>query len=137
METKVEKILHDKKLKKTDTRTRVLEAFLNSNNALSNHDLENNFDYVDRVTLYRTIKTFEEKGIIHQASDGTEVPKYALCAENCSAEKHHDSHAHFTCTQCDSTICLEDVEINEISLPNAYKLDSAKITLSGQCAQCS
>jgi len=109
MEAKVHKILSDNKLKKTDTRARVLEAFLKSNQALTNQDLEENFDYVDRVTLYRTIKTFEEKGIIHQAMDGTDVNKYALCSESCSSSEHHDYHAHFTCTSCNSTICLVEV----------------------------
>jgi len=137
MEAKVHKILSDNKLKKTDTRARVLEAFLKSNQALTNQDLEENFDYVDRVTLYRTIKTFEEKGIIHQAMDGTDVNKYALCSESCSSSEHHDYHAHFTCTSCNSTICLVEVTIPELKIPDGFNLESTNIILNGLCNSCS
>jgi len=137
MNDRVHKILSDKKLKKTDTRERVLNAFLESKHALSNQNLENNLDYVDRVTLYRTIKTFEEKGIIHQALDGTDTTKYALCSENCDSSEHHDYHAHFTCTSCKSTICLEEVTIPELKIPVGFNLENTNIILNGVCDACS
>jgi len=137
MESQVQKILTKNQLKKTDTRERVLKAFLSSTQALSNQDLESNFDYVDRVTLYRTIKTFEEKGIIHQAIDGTDINKYALCSENCSPANHHDYHAHFTCTQCKATICLEEVTLPELKIPQGFNLVNTNIILNGLCKTCS
>ncbi len=137
MEAEIQKILSNKQLKKTDTRERVLKAFLSSSHALSNQDLETNFDYVDRVTLYRTIKTFEEKGIIHQALDGTDVNKYALCSDRCSPSKHQDFHAHFTCSQCKSTICLEDVVIPQLQIPSGFNLLNTNIILNGLCDSCS
>ncbi len=136
MKEKIQKLLSDKKLKNTETRARVLEAFLLTKHALSNQDLENNFEYVDRVTLYRTLKTFEEKGIIHQALDGTDKNKYALCSENCSSVMHHDSHAHFTCSVCASTICLDDVQIPELKIPQGFSLESTNVILNGICNAC-
>ena len=43
--------------------------------------LEKAFPRADRITIYRTLKTFEEKGIVHGIEEGTTEVKYALCQE--------------------------------------------------------
>ena len=65
----------------------------------------------DRVTLYRTIKQFEEKGLIHEVIDTKGQAKYALCVTECTTHEHHDDHLHFHCSQCDRTIGV-DGEVN-------------------------
>ena len=50
--------------------------------AVTLSDIENAFEKADRTTLYRTIKTFEEKGYVHQIDDGTGITKYALCEKD-------------------------------------------------------
>ena len=63
-------------------------------------DIENAFEKADRTTLYRTIKTFEEKAIVHQIDDGTGITKYALCENGCNCEIETDLHLHFHCNNC-------------------------------------
>jgi len=66
-------------LRKTNIRKEVLESFISSEGrALSHSQLELMLEDTDRVTLYRTLKTFEQKGIIHQAVDGSGIMKFAL-----------------------------------------------------------
>ena len=60
--------------------------------AVTLSDIENAFEKADRTTLYRTIKTFEEKDIVHQIDDGTGITKYALCEQGCSCDIKTDLH---------------------------------------------
>ena len=99
------KILKESGLRMTEVRKKVLALFLASKNALSLPTIESSFEKLDRITLYRTLKAFENKGIIHKAIDGTNNPKYALCKKKTDTREHHENHAHFHCTSCKKTIC--------------------------------
>lgn len=79
--------------------------------------IEYAFDKADRTALYRTIKTFEEKDIVHQIDDGTGITKYALCEQGCSCDIKTDLHLHFHCNDCEETICLPDLKIHQIKVP--------------------
>jgi len=41
--------------------------------------MELGLEKTDRVTLNRSIKTFEEHGVIHRIDNGTRITKFALC----------------------------------------------------------
>ncbi|MEL6945659.1 MAG: transcriptional repressor, partial [Bacteroidota bacterium] len=77
-------------LSKTAVRIKILKEFLESDQAYSQGALNARFKNMDRVTLYRTLLTFEQKGIIHQAVDGTGKIKYAICVDNCNEHQHYD-----------------------------------------------
>lgn len=131
-------ILKANGLSKTEIRKKILDLFLNSSTALSLQAIESAFDKLDRITLYRTLKTFESKGIIHRAVDGTMHPKYAICEGKCDEYDHHDNHAHFHCTICEKTVCLEGVAIPSIlNLPKGYTVEETNLILSGKCEECS
>ena len=91
-------------LRQTQNRIQVLEVFSKEDIALSSHDIESELKSMDRVTLYRTLKSFEESGLIHKAHDETMTIKYALCGHDCSIAEHKDEHAHFHCEVCGKTI---------------------------------
>ena len=77
--------------------------------AISLADLEHTFEKADKVTLYRTLKTFEENKLIHSIDDSTGSVKYALCKETCQCHPG-DLHVHFLCTKCKHTYCLNDID---------------------------
>ncbi len=130
-------ILEHNGLRKTAIRLRVLDVFLQSKEALSHALLETELDETDRVTLYRTLKTFEEKGIIHKAEDGTGVGRFALChADSCADHKHDDEHAHFHCEKCGKTVCLEQVIVPQVNLPEGFSGNSSHLIIKGTCEQC-
>jgi Fur family ferric uptake transcriptional regulator len=57
-------------LKRTGARLQVLDILSHRESATSQPYLENVVGKeIDRVTLYRILKTFEEKGIIHRVLD--------------------------------------------------------------------
>ena len=129
-------LLQSNNLRITNTRQDVLDLFLNSNVAINQSDIELELDHIDRITLYRTLKTFEEKGIIHKIIDHTQRAKFALCAESCTDHKHDDSHVHFHCRKCGSTSCLMQVPTPSISLPLGYKGEVADLIVKGLCPNC-
>ena len=131
------RILKANRLSKTEVRKKILELFMQSDIALSLPEIESSFEKIDRITLYRTLKTFESKGIIHKAIDGTNHPKYAMCSGHCDEHSHHDNHAHFHCTACEKTICLDHVLTPNIpNLPAGYSVNETNLILSGVCIDC-
>lgn len=135
--TKAVQLLENHSLRKTAMRIDVLSVFLKQEEiALSNQELENILEDSDRVTLYRTLKTFEKKGIIHQAIDGSGINKYAMCHADCSEHEHVDDHAHFHCTKCGKTLCLDEIDTPKVTVPSGYKTEASYMVIQGQCAQC-
>lgn len=128
--------LKDHKLRSTTCREDVLITFLNQEIALSHGDIENQLkDRFDRVTIYRTLKTFLEKGIIHKVLDDEGI-RYALCKDYCKEHDHHHDHVHFKCTQCGKTNCLEKVHVPAIQLPDGYRTQEVNLLIQGMCPEC-
>lgn len=130
-------LLKKNKLRATPVRKELLQLFLNSEIALSNQDIEEHLSEVDRVTLYRTLKSFQEKGIIHRAFDGTDVTRYASCNDHCNAHAHHDEHLHFHCSNCDNTFCVDEIPIPKLTMPAGFKAHKTNIVVDGICEKCS
>lgn len=120
----------------TAMRILVLEYLQKQNSAVSLQDVEKDFQHSDRITLYRTLKTFEEKGLIHEIKDGTEATKYALCADMCKAGSHYDLHLHFYCYICKQTLCLPKHKVPDISLPKRFQLKELNLIAKGICDTC-
>lgn len=133
---KVAELLRNHNLRVTDIRKDVLNVFLSQRVAISQSDLENSLPNSDRITMYRTLKSFQDKGLIHLALDSTNVAKYALCADHCDEHDHNDEHVHFHCESCGNTFCVEEVEIPMISMPGGYSVSSTNVVLNGTCQRC-
>jgi Fur family ferric uptake transcriptional regulator len=121
----------------TESRRQILSLFMdNKGEALKHGDIEKHLDNLDRVTIYRTLQAFTEKGIIHSipSSDGT--TRYALCHGACTEGHHHDNHVHFFCRECEATQCLDHVEIPKVQLPKGFAADQIEMLISGICDQC-
>jgi Fur family ferric uptake transcriptional regulator len=91
----------------------------------------------DRVTVYRTLQTFVEKGIIHSIPTADNSIRYALCKDNCEEGHHHDHHIHFVCTICKNTYCLDDIVTPDIKLPAGYSSSHIEVLAEGVCVNCS
>ena len=82
----IEKLFASKDLRVTAMRLLIYRFLADKKSAVTLSNIENAFEKADRTTLYRTIKTFEEKDIVHQIDDGTGITKYALCEKGCNCE---------------------------------------------------
>lgn len=135
--TEIEKTLDNKSVRPTAMRILIYKFMAGKQNAVALTDIENAFEKAERTTLYRTLKTFEEKGIVHQIDDGTNVSKFALCEPGCNCEIDQDLHLHFHCSQCDKTVCLTEHKIPHINLPAGYIAEDANLVIKGICDSCS
>lgn len=132
-----QRLLKDFRLRTTPSRQEILHLFLLKEYALSHGDIEKAINNsLDRVTVYRTLKTFLDKGLIHKVLDDEGSLKYALCKEACTTAGHHHNHVHFKCTACGQTNCL-NVEIPPMRLPKGYKPKELNILIQGICENCS
>tara|TARA_Y100000782_G_C10188470_1_gene268484 strand:+ start:7947 stop:8369 length:423 start_codon:yes stop_codon:yes gene_type:complete len=133
----IDEVLKVHGLKITSTRKRVLGLYYESDHALAHSDIEGQLDgEFDRVTLYRTLAAFEEKGIIHKVLDESGSVKYSLCNSSCQEDRHQDHHLHFQCEKCGNTFCLEGVHIPAPELPGGYQLSDWYMLAKGICQSC-
>ena len=137
METQIDHILKKNQLSITGSRKKILEFFLQSNGALAHADIEKKTgEKFDRVTVYRTLQSFLDKGIIHTIPTADNSIRYALCKDDCSEGHHHDNHVHFVCSKCSNTICLDHVTIPSVKLPLGFKASEFQMIVSGTCRAC-
>jgi Fur family ferric uptake transcriptional regulator len=127
--------LENRNIKPTAMRELVLKVLSEQAAAISLADLEQKFEKADKVTLYRTLKTFEENKLIHSIDDGTGSVKYALCKETCQCHPE-ELHVHFLCTKCKKTYCLTDIPVPSVNLPTHFTLETINMVVKGICVNC-
>lgn len=129
-------ILKKHNLRITDCRLDVMDCFLNEKSALSQGDLENRFTRYDRVTLYRTLNSFLDSGILHKIPNELGTATYGLCHETCSPHQHDHDHIHFKCNSCGQIECIDDKTVPQVSVPPGYKVEGINLIVDGICAIC-
>ncbi|MCG8328646.1 MAG: transcriptional repressor [Chitinophagales bacterium] len=124
-------------IRKTTFRVELLEVFIESKYGLSFKDIKDKvISTKDKVTIYRALDAFLEKGLIHKVPATSNISKYALCPEECSEETHKHDHAHFICNQCGNTFCMDEVELPVFKNIKGYEIKKSKLTLEGDCPDC-
>lgn len=132
------RVLRDHGLRKTSIRIKVIELLSLANHAVSQPDLEQQLESeADRVTIYRTLKSLEEKGVVHRVLDMAGLSKYALCKDECTDHQHNDEHLHFHCQLCGNIFCLNIPGLPEYSLPKGYTVKQIHLSAEGVCKVCS
>lgn len=129
-------ILKTHKLRITDCRLDVMNFFLQRKGALSQGDLEGRFQQYDRVTLYRTLNSFLESGILHRIPNDNGTATYGLCHTTCSPDSHDHNHIHFKCNNCGQIECLDDKQVPSVAVPSGYQIENVNMIVDGICAQC-
>ena len=135
--TNIEQFLESNNIRITAMRLLIYKFLAEKPYAVSLGDIETNFVKAERSTLYRTLKTFEEKGIVHTINDGSGVIKYALCENGCNCEIETDLHLHFHCNNCQETVCLTDYKIPKIPIPKGFVAENVNLVIKGVCDNCS
>lgn len=130
-----EEKLNKRHIRPTAMRDLVLKVLTDQKSAISLSDLENKFEKADRITLFRTLKTFEENKLIHSIDDGSGSVKYALCLDSCMCNPE-DLHVHFKCNKCQETFCLNEIPVPAISLPAGFELKTINMVVKGVCSNC-
>ena len=135
LEVQAKKMLNDAGLYCTAQRTAILKAMIKADGPLRQDELAKLLgkNYFDKVTIYRTLNSFANAGIVHHAFVQKRTFYFEL-ARNCSK---HQCHPHFTCTSCGQTECLIGVSVPAVKgLKKGLIVHRQQIQLEGLCSQC-
>ncbi|MFT4024465.1 MAG: transcriptional repressor [Flavihumibacter sp.] len=122
-------------MRNTIARTEILNLITGSKTALSHAEIETALaGLCNRVTIYRVLDRLVDDNLIHKIINVDGHLKFAAC-HHCSDKHHHHNHVHFSCVECGSVTCLEEVE-PVFKMPRKYKVQEMNFTLSGLCPNC-
>lgn len=129
-----EETLKEFNLRVTKIRLAVLDSLSQSVGALSYSVLQEALDKFDRTTLYRTLLTLSDHGLIHKAYEAKGESYYARCF-GCTGIDHNHEHLHLKCSKCGGVEC---VEISEQLKANLAQLPFEEVNFyaKGPCASC-
>jgi Fur family ferric uptake transcriptional regulator/Fur family zinc uptake transcriptional regulator len=121
-------------LRPTEVRTRVLSTILSSGRSLSHRELVALLVGLDRVTVYRTLKTLRQSGLVHgvQGTDG--ILRYFVNPRR--GEGCPGNHPHFLCLECGKMSCLADQTMPYIEVPRGTEVCGKQLVIYGLCPSC-
>ena len=126
-------LLEQKGLKKTKVRMALLQHFMSSEHAQSYNDLQAALsNKVDKSTLYRSLTSFEQAGIIHGINYHSGQAKYAFG----EPPSQGNEHAHFVCEQCKMVYCMGKLAPLQLNVPKGFKTNKVQAILKGVCSDC-
>ena len=134
---KIKSILSEHNINKTKFRVDLLELFY-SKKSLSVLEILDHFNRtVNKVTIYRSLKSFEKKCLIHKVPDSKNFTRYSLCNKNeCMNGSHDHSHGHFICYTCEQTFCLDSIKVENTNKLDGFKVKNLKLVYEGYCNSC-
>ena len=132
---KTAEMLRSAGLRQTDARVGVLSVLSESGEALSQEQIASKLAEVapNKTTIYRVLESLVRKGIVHKAFT-RERSVYFELADKCEGKQ---CHPHFTCTNCEQTTCLTDVDLPLASIgEKGYEIHHQKVEIQGLCPGC-
>lgn len=120
-------------VKPTPNRLLIARALEKAGSPLSLLELEARVESIDKSNIFRTLNTFRKAHLVHVLEG--EVVRYELC--HSTHEDHDDDlHVHFYCVLCHKTICLEDIPVPPVKVPQGYRPQALSYLVKGVCPQC-
>ncbi len=134
---KTAQLLKTSGLRRTTVRETILRLLDNAGRPLSHQDILRRRGAIsfDRVTVYRTLETLQEAGLLHriQGMDGT----WRFCRHRSeSPGKCSGNHIHFLCARCDLMSCLPEQPLPWVAAPAGATIHSKQLVVHGHCAAC-
>lgn len=130
-----ESLLSEVGIRITAVRLLVLKTIMTKmHGAFSLQDVMKELYQSDNSSVFRALTLFAEKKLLHHVDDGSGVQKYCVC--HCNDHSHSCRHVHLTCTVCHETICLNDVPIPPVPVPEGYEIIEAGYLIKGICPKC-
>lgn len=129
------KLLNQRKLKATSPRLNLLNKMQEYKSAMPYSAIQKAMKSANRVTLYRTLESLKEQGIIHKAFQEKNESYYAICGQQCSKTHHEHDHIHFKCSNCESVTCEKPTKALEILIPG-IDIHKVSIHVEGVCKLC-
>jgi Fur family ferric uptake transcriptional regulator len=132
------RLLEESGLEHTAKRLRVLEVIGDNVSPLSARQIFETLKQtrpINRVTVYRILDLFVEKGLVDRISGGGRSFVYGL-----APNENHPAHPHFYCKNCGNLECLNpqslyvDMEPMERTFPGL--IENVEVRIDGVCKNC-
>ena len=128
--------IRDMGLRATTPRIVVLQFFSDRDKPISHGDLVAELSdlHGDQATIYRTLVTFTEVGLLRVASKAEGITRYELIPEN---DDPQHVHPHFVCKTCGEVSCLPETTVIS-SMDDTWKeiLKASELQFVGHCLSC-
>ena len=139
-----EDILNNAEIRITANRLLILKTIYEDiHGVFSLLDVESKMPTMDSSSIFRTLTLFAEKQLLHLIDDGSGMQKYCVCHclhddDDTHHGNHHkhQGHVHLTCIKCHETICLEDIPIPLVPIPEGYDILESEYVIKGICPKC-
>ena len=132
----VEKILAGRKIRPTQARRKILELLYKEACPLTAGEIFSlqKSKAADRVTIYRTLYTLAESGLVHQVQglDGA----WRFCAHPPLKHGCPGNHPHFLCRECGSMLCLTEQKLPWVMVPADLQVKGKQLVVYGFCSSC-
>lgn len=135
LDTQARKMLKAAKLYRTGGRVAVLKVLIRANKPLNQSQIarQSGRERFDKVTIYRTLESLLEAGLVHKVFMDKRAWHFEL-AHNCTKSQ---CHPHFTCTSCGDTHCLTGVTLPMAKSPHGgFIIHRQQVRLEGLCPVC-
>ncbi len=146
---KARRILKDAKLYCTEARIAILQVLMQAGRplrqeqiaervagfqpAIRGRDTLDTKNALNKVTVYRTLESLIEVGLVHRAFTYKRAWHFEL-ADQCT---EHQCHPHFTCTSCGVTHCLTDILLPMAKVSQkGFIINRQQVRLEGLCPAC-
>ena len=119
----------------TEARVVVLKVLMEATCPLRQDQINGELAHrvLNKVTVYRTLESLEEAGLVHRAFMHNRAWHFEL-ADHCSEKQ---CHPHFTCTNCGVTYCLTDISLPMAKIPQkGFVISRQQVRLEGLCPAC-
>lgn len=129
-------LLETASLRLTSVRVVILSHLLKMGCPVSHSDLwkKKRIRSFNRVTVYRTLLTLQERGIVHavQGTDGV----WRFCAHGSEQDGCPGNHPHFVCNKCKRMICLLGQRMPFVEVPEGTAVKAKQLVVYGYCPEC-
>ncbi len=122
----------------TSTRTYILDLLLNKRVLITPQEITKlSKGSIHRITAYRILHFFCEKGLFYKIVDKNNRAYYTLDASLVEklTKKHCKDHIHFKCIRCSQLTCLP-VPVTSFTLPDGFVTTDNNFLLIGYCPAC-
>ena len=134
MQHSCEKEIQEAKLRVTPARVAMMQLFESHDKPLDGKHLIDHLQQelgIDRVTVFRILNAFVERGLIRKITLGENKARYEL--------NTHDHH-HLVCESCgdiqDISDCNIDILESHIEKKKQFKVTSHSLEFFGLCRKC-
>ncbi len=134
-ENEIVRLLEAHHVRPTANRILIVKTLAEQAGPTSVRDLERVLLTVDKSNIFRALTLFKENGLVHQIEEGDGTAGYELCMSH-SSEEDDDLHVHFYCEHCHKTICLADIPVPSVRMPEGYLAESVNYVVKGLCPEC-